>query len=87
MEKKYRYEDASVEDQKAFKEGVDKLLNELSLAMDIGITKTRVSSKQEDGQVSVGFVDVPVLILNKKIEEVEAEVVSPIQQDELNKEA
>lgn len=68
MENKQKFElsDATPEDQKAFSEGMEELLNKLSLGISLVINKKNVSIKGEDGKVENGFIDQAVLIIQKK---------------------
>lgn len=75
MEKKYKLVDASVEDQKAFRDGLNEVLNKLGLAITQVINKKPVTSKLENGTTETFYVDYPILLIQKKIEEVEAEVI------------
>lgn len=85
MEKKYKFVDADANDQVAFKKEMDEVLNKLSLGLSLAIIKKEVSTKMENGTIETYFVDQPTLIIQKRIEEVEAEIVSPVQQDDLAK--
>ena len=67
MDKKFELREASIEDQKAFGEGLNKLLNELSLALSLTINKVAVSIKLENGTTKNVFADEPTIILQKKV--------------------
>lgn len=81
MEKKYKFSDASLEELQSFKEGMDKLLAELSLGISLVINKKEVVTKLENGSTDRFFVDQPSLMIQKKVEKVETEIV---KQDEPN---
>ena len=74
--KKYVFSDADANDQKAFSEGLEKLLTELSLGINLVINKIPVTLKSESGNPVNGFMDSPSIVLQKKIEQVEAEKTS-----------
>lgn len=77
--KKFRLEDCSKEEMQEFKEGMDELLNKLSLKLSLVINKKGMQIKLDNGKVETAFIDQPTLLVQKKIEEVEAEVVTPIE--------
>ena len=83
MNPKYKLSDASPEEQQKFGEGLNKLLNELSLALSLTINKVPVSIKLENGQVQNVFSDQPIMVIQHKTEEIVAEVVSPYNKDEI----
>ena len=60
--------DCSTEDQTAFKTGLEKLLNDLSLNLVVNIVKVPVGIKMEDGSVKNVFADEPSFLLQKKVE-------------------
>ena len=68
MDKKFRVEDATTDDQKAFSEGLNKLLTELSLTFILVVNKLPLNVKNADGTSKNVFVDEPMLLLQKKIE-------------------
>lgn len=85
----FSYSDASAEEKKAFTDGMDELLNKLSLSINLVINKKGISIKGDNGQVEVGFMDQPMLLLQKKTPAPnapvikDAEIVSPLS-DEMN---
>lgn len=76
--------DATIEEEQKFSEGLTKLLEELSLHLSLTINKVPVTIKLEDGSVKNVFSDEPALVIQHKVE-VELEVVSPIQKNDLEK--
>ena len=82
MDKKYRIEEASADDQKAFNDGLNKLLAELSLTATLAIVKKGIAVKNEKGETENVFGDQPTLILQKRIEEVVAEKTSETETTE-----
>jgi hypothetical protein len=67
MDKKFVLKDATVEDQKAFGEGLNELCNKLGLTFNIGIVKQVLNVKGEDGKNKSVFVDEPTVLLQKKV--------------------
>lgn len=91
MEKKYKLSDASLEELEAFKQAMDKILSDLSLAISLSINKKEISIKKEDGTIEKVFADYPSFLIQKKIEVEEPkvlkdELISPIQYDDIAKE-
>jgi len=78
----YNLVDASAEDNLAFKQGLEELLSKLSLHLSLIINKKAIGIKLEDGTSENGFIDQPSLLLQKKVEK---EILSPIQNDTLEK--
>jgi hypothetical protein len=68
MQNSYKLVDASAEDLAAFKEGVDKLLEELSLNLSLTINKQPLTVKLEDGSSQMAFADQPSMVVQKRIE-------------------
>jgi hypothetical protein len=73
MDKKYDLKDSSIEDQKAFKQGLEELLTKLSLNLSVNIIKVPISIKLEDGTIKNVFADEPTILLQKKVEIAEPE--------------
>ena len=73
MDKKFELKEALIEDQQAFKQGLDELLTKLSLVFNVNIIKVPVGIKMEDGSVKNVFADEPTIILQKKVEVIEPE--------------
>lgn len=84
-EKKYIFSDPSPEEVSEFKKTLDESANKLSLNVNLEVIKVPVLNKLENGQVMVGFMDVAQMKLQKKIEIVETEIVSPLQTNDLAK--
>jgi hypothetical protein len=59
--------EATIEDQTAFKIGLEKLLNELSINLVVNIVKVPVGIKMEDGSIKNVFADEPSFLLQKKV--------------------
>lgn len=85
MDKQYKLEDASQEEMQKFKDGMDELLNKLSLNLSLIINKKALSMKMEDGKVDNVFIDQPTLLIQKKVEIAESEIVNPTQKDDITK--
>jgi hypothetical protein len=63
-----KLEEATTEDQLAFKTGLEKLLKDLSLNLTVNIVKVPIGVKLEDGSVKNVFADEPSFLLQKKVE-------------------
>ncbi len=75
--KKFRLEDASAEDNKKFAEAFSALLKTFpNLQISTNIVKKPISIKMDDGKVENVFFDSPTLLIQKKVEIVEAEKVT-----------
>lgn len=85
-QQKYILQDATIEDQELFKNGLNELLDKNSLALSLTINKRPITVKLEDGNSVVTFTDEPSIIIQKKVivPEVEKDVKSPLS-DEFNK--
>jgi hypothetical protein len=83
MENKFKLSDPSVEEVDEFKKKVEEVLKKLSLVLNLEVVKVPVSNKLENGQVNVGFMDIAQMKLQKRVEQVEAEIVSPIQVEDI----
>lgn len=83
--KKYTYSDPTAEEVAEFKKTVDECLKKLSLALSLEVIKIPVSNTLSNGQVITGFMDMAQMKLQKQTEQIEAEIVSPIQTDDLAK--
>jgi hypothetical protein len=82
---KYKLSDASNEEQQKFGEGLNKLLEELSLAFSVVINKVPIIIKLENGQEKNVFADEPSIIIQHKTELVEVEKGSiPSNNPEVN---
>lgn len=64
---KFNLTDCSQEDQLAFKQGLEELLNKLSLNLSVNIIKSAVGIKLEDGTIKNVFADEPTFLLQKKV--------------------
>lgn len=67
MKEKFNLVDCSTEDQLAFKQGLEELLNKLSLNLVVNIIKVPVGIKLEDGTTKNVFADEPTILLQKKV--------------------
>lgn len=76
---KYTLSDASIEDQKAFAEGLKELTDKLSLSVVNIVNKKAVSIKLENGETENVFVDYPALIIQKKT--LKEGIVSPLSEE------
>jgi len=88
-QQEYILEEVSSEDQLAFKNGVDELLEKLSLQLNLIINKRPITIKQEDGTSVVTFTDEPSLVLQKKVivpEVVKEDIKSPLSDEMTNNE-
>lgn len=77
-EKKYKFVQATQEEIEKFNKDFQDLLEKHSLAAE---TQPSIARIGETGEFSLKGI----MVLSKKMEAVEAEVISPIQSDELNK--
>lgn len=76
MEKKYKMVDASPEENQKFAEAFSALLKTFpDLSVTTNIVKKSVTIKLDDGKQETVFFDFPTLLIQKKVEIVEAEVV------------
>ena len=82
MEKKYTYSEPSLEDQQAFKAGLEELCNKLSLSFNQGINKVPIVVKDTQGQPKNIFAEEPVILLQKRTE-VPEEVVPNTSEPEV----
>jgi len=86
MEKKYKYEDASQADNDKFASAFAELLKQFpDLSVTTNIVSKSINIKMDDGKMETVYYQSPTLLIQKKIEIAEAEVVSPIQSDDLAK--
>lgn len=92
MEKKYKLVDASPEENQKFADAFSALLKSFpDLNVITNIVKKSINVKMDNGQTEIVFFDSPTLLIQKKVEVLETEVVkeeaviSPIQSDDLAK--
>jgi len=76
MDKNFKLVDASEVENKEFADAFKELLNKFPhLSVKCNIVKNCLVIKMDDGKMQEIFVDSPTLLIQKKIEEVTAEVV------------
>lgn len=71
--------EATPEERQIFQERLTQILDELSLSLNVGITKQIINAKDLSGKDSLVFVDVPSLVVQRK------EILSPIQNEDIEK--
>lgn len=85
MEKKFKLVDASLEENQKFAEAFSALLKTFpELSVTTNVVKKMISMKMEDESIQNLYMDFPTLLIQKKIEEVDGEIISPIQKDDLS---
>ncbi len=80
-EKKFTLVAVTKEEQEAFDTDFKSLLEKHSVQFSVGIQKQQVGIKADDGQVVTCFVDQVTASIQKKVEEVTPEIISPLSEE------